>query len=73
MFSIIENIYLGWQYIINLISLVGGNFHIVLENIPKFSDYIINLFNNFSIPSWVSSTCIAVLGLGLVSKLCHWR
>lgn len=72
MFSIMENIYYGWQYIINLLSLVGGNFHIVLENIPKFSEYITNLFNSFSVPVWVSSTCLAILGYGIISKICHW-
>lgn len=72
MFSIMENIYFGWQYFVNLLSLVGGNFHIVLENIPKFSVYITNLFNNFPVPSWIISMFIAILGFGIVSKICHW-
>lgn len=72
MFSIIENIYSGWQYLMNLFSLIGGNFHIVLEIIPKFSLYISSFFENFPVPSWVSLTIIATLGLGLVFKLCHW-
>lgn len=72
MFSIMENIYSGWQYIMNLLSLVGGNFHIVLENIPKFSGYISNLFENFSVPVWISFTFLAVLGFGVIAKLCHW-
>lgn len=73
MFSIMENIYSGWQYIMNLLSLVGGNFHIVLENIPKFSDYVSNFFDSFSAPYWISSTIFAVLGFSIVSKICHWR
>lgn len=72
MFSIMESIYSGWQYIMNLLSLVGGNFHIVLDSIPKFSDYISNLLNSVSVPAWISSTILASLGFGLVSKLCHW-
>lgn len=72
MFSIMENIYSGWQYVMNLLSLIGGNFHIVLENIPKFSDYMMNFFGSFSVPSWISLTILAVLGFGLVSKMCHW-
>lgn len=72
MFSIMENIYSGWQYTINVLSLVGGNIHIILESIPKFSDYIVNLFNSFSVPAWIYSTVLAFLGFGLVSKLCHW-
>lgn len=72
MFSIIENIYSGWQYLMNLLSLVGGNFHIVLENIPIFSEYITSFFSHFPVPAWISSTILAVLGFGLVSKLCHW-
>ncbi len=72
MFSIIENIYSGWQYLINLLSFVGGNFHIVLDNIPKFSNYISNLFNVISVPSWIVSTILATLGFGIVSKICHW-
>ena len=72
MFSIMENIYSGWQYIINMLSLVGGNFHIVLENIPKFSSYISSFFDSFSVPTWITSTILAVLGFGFVSKLCHW-
>lgn len=73
MYTIMENIYFGWQYILNIVSLAGGNFHIVLENIPKFSEYITNFFNIFSVPVWISSTIFAVLGFGIVSKLCHWR
>lgn len=73
MFSIIENIYYGWQYIMNLFSLVGGNFHIILENISKMSDYMTNLFVSFSAPSWIVYTILAVLGFGVVSKFCHWR
>lgn len=73
MFSIMENIYSGWQYVMNLLSLVGGNFHIVLETIPKFSDYMSNLFEVVSVPAWISSTVVASLGFGLVAKLCHWR
>ena len=69
MFSIMENIYSGWQYTINVLSLVGGNIHIILESIPKFSDYIMNFFSSFSVPAWISST---ILGFGIVSKLCHW-
>lgn len=72
MFSIMENIYSGWQYVINLLSLAGGNFHIILETIPKFSDYLSSLFDVISVPAWISSTAIATLGFGLVSKLCHW-
>lgn len=73
MFSIMENIYSGWQYFINLLSLVGENFHIVLENIPKFSGYISNLFEVFSVPAWISLTFLATLGFGVIAKLCHWR
>ncbi|MDE6670641.1 MAG: hypothetical protein K2K16_00440 [Ruminococcus sp.] len=72
MYTIMENIYYGWQYVLNLVSLVGGNFHIVLENIPKFSGYITNLLNSFSVPAWISSTILAILGFGIVSKICHW-
>ncbi|MDE6670657.1 MAG: hypothetical protein K2K16_00520 [Ruminococcus sp.] len=72
MYTIIENIYHGWQYILNLVSIVGGNFHIVLENIPKFSGYISNLFSNFPVPVWFSSTILAILGFGIISKICHW-
>ncbi|MCM1506186.1 MAG: hypothetical protein NC177_03485 [Ruminococcus flavefaciens] len=72
MFSIMENIYSGWQYVMNLLSLVGGNFHIVIENIPKFSGYISNLFANFPVPAWISLTFLAVLGYGIVAKFCHW-
>ncbi|MCM1315585.1 MAG: hypothetical protein NC205_06890 [Prevotella sp.] len=72
MFSIIENVYSGWQYVINLLSLVGGNFHIVLENIPRFSNYIANFFSSFSAPDWFSFTIIATLGFGFVFRLCHW-
>ncbi len=72
MFSIIENIYSGWQYVINLLSLAGGNFHIVLESIPKFSGYISSFFDVFSVPSWVYLTILATLGFGFVFKLCHW-
>lgn len=73
MFSIMENIYSGWQYFVNLLSLVGGNFHIVLENIDKMSGYMGNFFKSFSAPSWITMTILAVLGFGVVSKLCHWR
>lgn len=73
MFNIIENIYSGWQYFINLLSLVGGNFHIILETIPKFSGYISDFFENFPVPAWISLTSFAILGYGIASKLCHWR
>lgn len=72
MFSIVENIYFGWQYVINLLSLVGGNFHIVLDNVSKMSLYIADFFGSFSMPAWISSTIFAVLGFGIVSKICHW-
>lgn len=72
MFSIMENIYDGWQYLINILSLVGGNFHLVIENIGKMSDYVTNFFNSFPVPAWVSYSFLAVLGLGIVSKICHW-
>lgn len=72
MFSIMENIYSGWQYLINILSLVGGNFHLVIENIGKMSDYISDFLNNFPVPEWVSLTILAVLGFGIVSKICHW-
>lgn len=72
MFSIMENIYDGWQYLINILSLVGGNFHLVIENIGKMSDYVTNLFDNFPLPAWVSSVAFAVLGFGIVAKICHW-
>lgn len=72
MFSIMENIYSGWQYFINILSLVGGNFHIVLEYISKFSGYVSNLFENFPVPAWISLTFLATLGLFIASKLCHW-
>lgn len=73
MFSIIENIYSGWQYFISFLSLSAGNFHIVLENISKMSGYIVDFFNAFSAPFWIVNTILAVLGFGVVSKLCHWR
>lgn len=72
MFNIMENIYDGWQYLINVLSIVGGNFHLVIENIPKFSQYISSFFENFSVPSWVYFTIIGTLGFGLVFKFCHW-
>ncbi len=72
MFSIAENIYSGWQYIISLVSLVGGNFHLVLDNISKFSDYVVNLLNNFPVPDWIALTLKSILGICVVSKICHW-
>lgn len=73
MFSIIENIYSGWQYFVNLLSLVGGNFHLVIENINIMSGYMADFFNSFSAPVWIENTILAVLGFGVISRLCHWR
>lgn len=72
MFSIMENIYDGWQYFISILSLVGGNFHLVIENIGKMSDYVTNLFYSFPLPAWVSSVALTVLGFGIIFKICHW-
>lgn len=72
MFSIAENIYFGWQYFLNLLSLVGGNFHIVIDYVSKFSVYISNFFQNLSLPIWISCTLFSILGFGIVFKLCHW-
>ena len=73
LFSILENIYEGWQYLINIFSLVGGNFHLILDNIVRMSGYMVNFFSSFSFPAWIESTILAVLGFGVISKLCHWR
>lgn len=73
MFSIIENIYSGWQYFISFLSLLSGNFHLVLENVSRMSGYMVDFFKSFSAPTWIVSTVLAVLGFGVVSKFCHWR
>lgn len=73
MFSIMENIYSGWQYFVSFLSLSAGNFHLILENISRMSGYMVNFFKSFSAPVWISNTVIAVLGFGVVSKFCHWR
>lgn len=73
MFSIFENIYHGWQYFVGMLSLIGGNFHIILENIGRMSYYMTDFFTALSAPSWITLTILAVLSFGIVSKLCHWR
>ncbi|MDE5584004.1 MAG: hypothetical protein K2J08_09900 [Ruminococcus sp.] len=72
MFSIVENIYDGWQYFVSILSLVGGNFHLVIENIGRMSSYMTDFFTSFSAPSWFTYTVFSILGLSVVSKICHW-
>lgn len=73
MFSIAENIYTGWQYLINFLSLSAGNYHIIFDSINKLSEYMTHFFKVFEAPAWITDTIFVVLGFGVVSKLCHWR
>lgn len=72
MFSIIENIYVGWQYLMNIVSLVGGNVGTLLNQLPKISSFITGTLSSFGAPSWVVSTAISFVSLTLLAKICHW-
>ena len=72
MFSIFENIYEGWQYLINILSLFGDNFNIIIDLINSVKSYINNIISNVSPPEFVSSAIFAFVGLCIVSKIVHW-
>lgn len=72
MFSVAENIYIGWQYLITLLSPVGENINLIYDIIPSFSNYIERLFQAFTVPDFLKFFIVTVLSLGLLFKVCHW-
>lgn len=72
MFSIAENIYCGWQYMLNILSLIGGNVGTLINKLPTMTDYVIDMLLDFSAPQWIISTAIAFVSLTLLIKICHW-
>lgn len=72
MFSIMENIYSGWQYLMNIMSLVGGNVGTLLNSLPAMTEYLGNTLSNFSAPAWIVGTAGASVSLILLIKICHW-
>ena len=72
LFNIVENIYEGWQYFINILSLFSANFYIIIDLINSVKTYINNIISNVSPPEFVSSSIFAFVGLCIVSKIVHW-
>ncbi len=72
MFSIIENIYYGWQYLISFSSNFISNFPAFLEMLSDSSHVFTSFFNDFSFPEWFTVTVFTIIGVSFFCKFFHW-
>lgn len=72
MFSIMENIYNGFQYILHIFATLGANLDHVFSIIPKMMYYTNNLLSHLSLPVWIFSLFLAIFNFRLLRHITHW-